>query len=548
MRKFVIVALLILVMIPSASAAVQTIPSQIKAVTLFSNQALIHRVATTSAHSGLNEILIAVESFHIDPDSVTAKVFGMGEVYSVQYKNLPVKASPQEKIRMLEEKLQQLKRSRQKMTDEQNTLKKQEAFLDSFIDFSQTQIPKEVATRLPKPEELNQTLSFLKANYQKIYTQAQVLDTKIKNLDKEIKVVQQELIALRRTHRKSLGVIEILFRSAKEQKIRVEAQYLTGNALWQPLYKVAVPATAAEVDLTMFSKIVQKTGEDWRKVDLVVSTVIPLRGVGLPDLDSWLLDLPRPISAGMVRERAVVMKKSAPATPMEEDFAAEAEPEQAEATFVQARKKEQPLSFEYAIPRPINIESRQKDTLLPLFSKKLQGEFFHYSVPKQSALTFLVARVQSDKELLSGMLNVYFSGQYVGKTYLPSKRAGEAFDLSLGADREVLVKREKIHDKARETYFGKFERDTVVRELRYRITAENRKSKPVTLKILDHIPVSKTDRIEVKDLKLIPAPTQKNLQDRRGVMLWEQQLNPGTKKQITIEFVATYPKEFPPPF
>ena len=147
-----------------------------------------------------------------------------------------------------------------------------------------------------------------------------------------------------------------------------------------------------------------------------------------------------------------------------------------------------------------------------------------------------------------GMLNVYFSGQYVGKTFLSSKRAGETFDISLGADREVMVKREKIHDKARETYFGKFERDTVVRELKYKITVENLKNRPVTLKILDHIPVSRTDRIEVKDLKLTPTPTRKDIQDRKGVMLWEQKLKPGAKNQITIEFVATYPKEFPPPF
>ena len=209
---------------------------------------------------------------------------------------------------------------------------------------------------------------------------------------------------------------------------------------------------------------------------------------------------------------------------------------------------EQPLSFEYTMPRPINVESRRKETLLPLFSKKLTGDFFHYSVPKKSALTFLVARVQSDKELLMGMLNVYFNGQYVGKTFLPAKRAGEEFDLSLGADRDVVVKREKTFDKMRETYFGKFERNTVVRELKYKITAENRKSKRVHLSIMDHVPISKTDRIEVKDLKLSPAPSRKNIQDRQGVMLWEHHLEPGAKKEISIEFVVTYPREFPPLF
>jgi uncharacterized protein (TIGR02231 family) len=545
MRKFSIAVFFLVTAVYSAVASAQTVPSQIKKVTLFSNQALVHREATTTAHRGFNELLIAVETFQLDPDSVAAKVFGTGEIYSVQYKNLPVKEPPQDKVRRLEEKLMQLTRVRKELGDQQNSLKKQEAFLDSFIDFSKTQIPRDVATRLPKPEELKPTLTFLKTNYQKIYAQIRALDMKVIDVDKDIKVVKQELSAVRGARRQSLGVIEILFRSAQEQKIRIEVQYLARNARWQPLYKVAVPANLSAIDLTMFSKITQKTGENWNQVQLAVSTVIPLRGVGLPNLYSWLLDLPRPV---VMRDRSAVLKKSAPTAPMEVAVSAEADATEPEASFVQARRSEQPLSFEYALSRPINIESRDKETLLPLFTKKLKGTFFYYAVPKQSALTFLVARVQADKELLRGTLNVYFNGQYVGKTFLPAKKAAESFDLGLGADREVLVKREKIHDKVRETYFGKFERDSVVRELTYKITAENLKRETVTLRIQDHIPVSKTDRIEVQDLKLVPAPSQKDVLDRQGVMLWERQLQPGAQEEITIAFVVTYPKEFPPAF
>jgi uncharacterized protein (TIGR02231 family) len=298
----------------------------------------------------------------------------------------------------------------------------------------------------------------------------------------------------------------------------------------------------------MFSKITQKTGEDWNAVRLAVSTVIPLRGAGLPTLYSWLLDLPRPAATGVTGDRTAAYKSAPAMAPMEEAVALDEEAPQAEAGFVQAQRSQSPLSFEYTLQRPIDIASRDKDTLLPLFNKKLQGDFYHYCVPKRSAMTFLVARVQSDKELLAGMLNLYFGGQYVGKTFVQEKIAGEEFNLNLGADREVVVKRRKIRDTAKETYFGKFERDTVVRELTYKITAENLKDKTVTLKILDHIPVSKTDRIEVKDLQLTPEATEKNILDRQGVLLWEQQLKPKEKKEITIEFVVTYPKEYTPSF
>ena len=219
-----------------------------------------------------------------------------------------------------------------------------------------------------------------------------------------------------------------------------------------------------------------------------------------------------------------------------------------EAAFAQAAKTKLPLSFEYSLPRKIDIESRDKETLLPLLTKKLKGDFYHYCVPLRSHLTFLVASVESDAELLSGMLNVYFEGQYVGKTRLQEKKPGDEFRLNLGADRDVAVKRVKSLDKVKETFLGRFERETVERELTYKILAENRKDQAVRLIILDRVPVSKTDRIEVKEVRLIPEPNQKNHLDRQGVMRWNLQLKPKEKKEIVIGFTVTYPREFTPRF
>ena len=58
-----------------------TVPSKIKEVTLFSDQALIKREACLEVKKGLNEILLELEAFSLDKDSVSARVFGAGEVY-----------------------------------------------------------------------------------------------------------------------------------------------------------------------------------------------------------------------------------------------------------------------------------------------------------------------------------------------------------------------------------------------------------------------------------------------------------------------------------
>ena len=550
MRRVIIwvFALSVVILIARGPAYAGPIASSvIDSVTLFSNQALITRSASTSVKKGLNEIELEIDSFHIDPDSVTARVFGEGEIYSVQYKEVPVKESSQDKIREIIENIEQLQNEKQGFNNRKKSLLKNEAFLDSFIDFSKTQISKELKTDLPDTENLNQTIAFLSTNYQKIYAEIQSIDVEVAEIDKELGVLKRELQMLRSSSRNVQKVIAVLFNTGKTQNIKLQAQYIVRNAGWQPLYKASLPSLSESVDLTMFARIVQQTGEDWKNVSLSISNVIPLKGIRLPSLQSWLLDLPRPRSsisrsAGRTAPRAkaapdMEMLAEAPA----EDIASE------EAEFVQAQKRRLPLSFEYKVKQRIKVESRKKETILPLFSKQLTGDFYHWSVPKNNRLTFLAANVKADKELLDGPLNVYFGGQYIGKTYLEGKKAGEVFNLSLGADREVIVKYEKIKDQILETYFGKFDRSNIARELEYKITAENLKDQTVVLKILDSIPVSKTDRIQVKNLDMEPSPTQRNYLDRKGVMLWELTLKPGAKAEISIAFDLGYPKNVTPP-
>jgi hypothetical protein len=128
---------------------------------------------------------------------------------------------------------------------------------------------------------------------------------------------------------------------------------------------------------------------------------------------------------------------------------------------------------------------------------------------------------------------------------LLEKKAGDPFQMSLGADREVKIKREKIKDKIKETYFAGIERKNVIRELAFDISLENLKNRSVKVRIIDSIPVSRTDRIEVKDLKVTPEPSEKNYRDMEGVCLWEYELQPGEKQTVKIEFTAIYPKDAP---
>jgi len=545
MKKILLYILVVSVGWVVPGNASQFLSSNITEVTLFSDQALVERSCDADVRPGLNALLVEISAFAVDKDSVTARVFGQGEIISVQIRDIHLTEFPQEQVQQLEEKLRSLQRSRNILNDKKAVLSKKETFLDSLIDFSKTQLPKDVQTHFPETEKLKETIDYVGAASEKIYQEKQKLDDAIAAVNQDIDQVKRELAALRGGVQKVKQAVEVLFNASQAENIRMAIQYIVRNASWKPLYKASVPANLSDMDLTMFSHISQKTGEDWEDVKLSISNVIPLKGIRLPELSSWTLDIPRPRPAATRKSLLMKTEGGALLESEQTDTMALPAPEAA-AGYAQTVQKELPLSFEYQMPYAVKIASRDISSFLPVFTKKLEGEFFFYAVPQKTGLTFLVSEVRADQELLSGQLNVYFGGRYIGETYLSEKKPGEPFYLNLGADRAVNLKREKLKDKIKETYFGTLQRDTVVREFAYKITAENGKNQAMLLKLEDSIPVSKTDKIQVKDVKLTPAPDLRNYKDKEGVMLWNLKLSPGEKKEILIDFVVTYPADSPP--
>ncbi|HMA84598.1 MAG TPA: mucoidy inhibitor MuiA family protein [Desulfosalsimonadaceae bacterium] len=521
--------------------------SRIAAVTLYSGQALVQREATIEAESGVNTLELPINAFSIDAPSATAKVFGKGRIISVQVKTVPLPAPPQQKIRELEDRIEKLNQEKQAVLDRKKAASRQEAFLDAVSEFSQTQVPKDLETRMLDPEALTATFELLGDRFHEVYRRMTEFDREIAKIEADIRVARRQLSELRNPGDDRQQVIEVVFDSAEKQQIRILADYVAYNAHWAPVYRVAVPQEKEAVDLTMNARIVQKTGEDWSDVTLSISNAVPLRGVSLPSLSTWWLDLPRPRvqaeapqSAG--RQTFGKLMRAQPEAEMAKKETAIADA----AEYAAARKKDAGTAFEYELTRPVSVASRQKETLLPLYTKALSGKFFYYCVPRINTRAYLVSEVKPDKEMLAGPMHVYFAGHYMGKTQFNPESRDNRFLLALGADRAVQVRRKKVADQVDETLFGKFERSMVVRELGYRISIENRKEESVQIRLLDQVPVAKTDKIEVEDMAFDPEPDEKDYQDQSGVMMWQMEVNSQASESIDIGFTVAYPKDQPP--
>ncbi len=87
-----------------------------------------------------------------------------------------------------------------------------------------------------------------------------------------------------------------------EGELQVQLSYRIPGATWSPAYALDADAGYRSGRFTMRALVVQRTGEDWRGVELAVSTAPCSRGVDLPELPALKLGTRQPPPAPAWRE------------------------------------------------------------------------------------------------------------------------------------------------------------------------------------------------------------------------------------------------------
>ncbi len=150
---------------------------------------------------------------------------------------------------------------------------------------------------------------------------------------------------------------------------------------------------------------------------------------------------------------------------------------------------------------------------------------------------FLLAKATGWEEfnLLPGEANVFFEGTFVGKTFIDPNNIKDTLSVSLGRDKRVVVKREKLKDYTTRRTIGANQRDSYA----YEISIRNTKGEPVKITVEDHIPVSQNSQIEVT----ITDEGGAKYNQHTGKLVWEVLLQPNETKKVQYKFDVKYPKD-----
>jgi hypothetical protein len=146
---------------------------------------------------------------------------------------------------------------------------------------------------------------------------------------------------------------------------------------------------------------------------------------------------------------------------------------------VDVRQNQTTVQFEVA--QPYSISSDGKQLAVELAEHHLAADYNYYAVPKLSEDAYLTASLKGITELnlMSGEANIFFQGAFLGKTLIDVQNASDTLTVSLGADKNVLVKRVQQKDQNERSVIGSNMRAT--RSFSYQIS--NRKAIPVMLNL-----------------------------------------------------------------
>ena len=198
---------------------------------------------------------------------------------------------------------------------------------------------------------------------------------------------------------------------------------------------------------------------------------------------------------------------------------------------------ENQLNVSFDIDVPYDILSNGKAHSVALKEIKLPASFKYYAVPKVENEAFLLAEINdySKYNLLPGEANIIFEGLYVGKTTINPNQTADTLNLSMGRDKKISIKREKVVDKSGTKFLSSYKEQTFT----YDLTVRNNKKEAVDLLLKDQYPLSSDKEVTIELLDDGKA----SVNAETGIMTWKLKLDPNETKKIRISYKVKYPKD-----
>ena len=327
--------------------------------------------------------------------------------------------------------------------------------------------------------------------------------------------------------------------------------YRVSGAGWQPMYDARLVTTGdkPKLELVRRASVTQRTGEDWENVALSLSTVRLARGTAAPDLPTLALKFwEPPVFADAIRPRtmaapsAQAARQESAASGLAKTQPEAAAPPPAPAQQVVAAVEASAYQVSFNVPGRAIIPQDGTSKSFTLSSRAIEPALSVKTVPALDTTAYLEASFTNEEEapLLPGPVSIHRDGSFAGRGALALTASGDKVALGFGADDQVKVTRVPLRKRESDSgIFGSSRAD--VQD--FKTTVKNLHGFPLRISVIDRLPVSENAAITVEQLNVTTAPTDKTVDDKRGVMGWTWDYKAGESKDIRVAWRVRWPSD-----
>lgn len=306
--------------------------------------------------------------------------------------------------------------------------------------------------------------------------------------------------------------------------------YFITNAGWYPSYDVRVANIDKPLELAYKANIYQNSGIDWNNVQLSVSSAQPLSSTNIPSIQPiYLRFLEAEARQRMEMEDASKMAPQALGEVVVTGYGSDlsGRPE--------VSVSQNQTSFSFDIDVPYTVSGDGETRTVSVQEHTLPASYRYFAIPKAQKTAYLTALLTDweNLNLLNGEAILYFEQTFVGQSQIRPNAVGDTLQFSLGKDESIAIERNRQTEFSEKNFFGNRIRETRAWELVIR----NSKNKAIELTLVDQIPVSTNEGIEV-DLQ---ESSGASLNEDTGKLTWNVSMDAGETLKRQFRYEIEYP-------
>ncbi len=367
-----------------------------------------------------------------------------------------------------------------------------------------------------KMDEMENLLEFLQKKIENYSSKESKLRREKEKLKEEIAAIKNEIQSIlgKKIFQKA---VRVLLREKPPEGYKLTLSYYVKNAFWKPTYTVKMETNRIYIKYS--AAIQQKSGEQWKDIELSLETKRPYLPQKPPRLYHLTVDIAKPLYP-IRREKVAPLPKIA--------------------NIITSRvsASTETVGFKLDIPKRVTIPPNGKTYFISVYQGYIPAKVSYISEPFLAKYVFIKATVENNTKIpwIRGSAIFFAGNEMLQKGTIATTFPQEKVTIFFGADEGFKVKRYRKRILKGEK--GVFSKEKEIAYL-YNIEIRNLHNRTKTVTVIDIVPISENKEVKVKDIRLSPNPSEV----KNGIVKWQIKIPGHSVKKLTIRYRIIYPPD-----